>query len=579
MQLQGLTKVKQVAKALHIKVQERRDYKTKKRIRSMYGVNCPLREYSGDLGVTCHNGTFVGLKKDDVISYKGIPYAIQPVGKLRWKPSKLAPDNNGIYEAYYFGKSSIQTEVDSELASYYMQGEDCLSLNVWVNSKNTDKKKPVMVFLPGGAYGWGGTADPLYNGHNLVKKFDDIILVTVNYRTGLFGFIDFSSVEGGERFKESGNLGLLDQVTALKWVQKNIAAFGGDPDNVTVFGESAGAGSVSLLMVLPIGEGLFKRVIAESGAVALTFSREECKLLTEKLLKESGCRNMKELMALSEEKLKELNRRLNAFNNFPERDDVIIPSDIRELYYTSRGKDVDFMTGTNADESHYWVHEIGGYHLYKYSVPIMYENNMKMVTSKVDRRRIKNFMQDVEGDLTERYSEFFDETMFRMPAIEMAENHARFGGNTYMYYWTYPSALPHMGACHAVELAYVFNNLNETIYTGDNIDENLADTVQNMWVNFARCGNPSTESITWEKYDESRKTLILDSEIAIIEDPLARQRKLLKSLIVEYPFNATYMSMSFKVPTVYKYLTIAALVVGIPITASMLTFRLILNRK
>lgn len=144
-----------------------------------------------------------------------------------------------------------------------------------------------MGFFHGGSYGWGGTSDPCYDGHNLVQKYPDLVLVTANYRLGILGFIDFSMFPGEEDFAASGNLGLLDQICALQWVQKNIAAFGGDPANVTIFGESAGAGSVSLIPLIEGTEGLFRRVIAESGAPSLTFSLQECQNLT-RLLHDGG---------------------------------------------------------------------------------------------------------------------------------------------------------------------------------------------------------------------------------------------------------------------------------------------------
>ena len=254
---------------------------TEEIIHGMYHENLRIEgDYDEDLAAKCENGIFVGKENEDVISFKGIPYAQQPVGNRRWKVAEPCNKSNDVYEAFYYGKSPIQTKTDSERASYYEQGEDCLNLNIWVNRKNEKTKKPVMVFIHGGSYGWGGTSDPLYDGHNLVKEYDDIILVTVGYRTGIMGFIDLSSVEGSEGYEKSGNLGLLDQVQALKWINKNIEAFGGDPGNVTVFGESAGGGSVSLLPLIDDAKGLFKRVIAQSGSIALTFARDECQNLT-----------------------------------------------------------------------------------------------------------------------------------------------------------------------------------------------------------------------------------------------------------------------------------------------------------
>lgn len=225
------------------------------RIRATYGVNGKIDgSYNPSVAVKCFNGTFVGQQDEGILTFRGIPYAKPPVGSRRWKRPAPAPQDDGVYEAYYFGKSPIQTEWETEEGSYYPQGEDCLYLNVWVNRTNTTAKKPVMVFFHGGGFGWGGTADPLYDGANFVRENPDIILVTVGYRIGLMGFVDFSDLKGGSNFADAPNLGILDQIESLRWVQKNITFFGGDRKNVTIFGESAGGASVSLLPIIPEGE-------------------------------------------------------------------------------------------------------------------------------------------------------------------------------------------------------------------------------------------------------------------------------------------------------------------------------------
>lgn len=519
-------------------------------------------DYDYSLAATCSNGTFVGQKDEDVISYKGIPYAKQPVGELRWKKAEYPDDSNEVYEAYYYGKSPIQTEWPSETGSYYEQGEDCLYLNVWTADNNL-KNKPVMVFLHGGSYGWGGTTDPLYDGHNFVQEHDDVILITVGYRTGIMGFIDFDSVEGGEEYAESGNLGLLDQVAALKWINENITAFGGDPSNVTVFGESAGAGSVSLLPLIDEAEGLFQKVIAESGSIALTYSTEECQRLTEMLLDETGAENMDDLMALSEEELMEINENLNDYNNFPERDGVVIPENLYAAYENGESAEIDMIIGTNADETRYWINEMGysvpfidGKYTYALLMPLMFDSNMKEV-SEGDRQYVDAFMQDQTDQHIWNLSEFYNELLFRVPAIAMADSHSRNGGNVYMYYWEYPSAIGELGACHAVELAYVFNNLDETIYTGDNIDENLAAEVQEMWVNFARTGDPSTENNDWRNYTyDDPDTIILDSDIHMREDLLTDQENLIKPLL-DYGFNGCYTNLELNTLAFYRIIAVA----------------------
>lgn len=530
----------------------------KKRVAGMYGENHEITgSFDKQHSVKCRNGTFVGLADSDVVSYKGIPYAESPIDSLRWKPPVPAEDSEGIYEAYYFGCSPIQTEWPSEPGSYYPQSEDCLKLNVWVNSSNDSSDKPVMVFFHGGSYAWGATSDPIYDGHNLVSKYDDLILVSVEFRSGLLGFIDLSSVEGGEAYRESGNLGLLDQKCALEWVQKNISAFGGNPENVTVFGESSGAGSISLLPLMDGTKGLFRRVIAQSGSVTLTYSREECQNLTNMLLEETGCTNMEALTALSEEELKAVNEKLNDYANFPERDGVILPEDLYGAYQFGKSSGVDMMIGTNADEVKYWVWEMGytappvpGTLLYKLMIPIMYENNLRVLSGE-EKAHVKAFLAMQDGSSAEKLSEFYTETLFRIPAMQQAAYHAEQGNNTYTYYWTYPCADEKIGACHAVELAYVFNNPEEAIYTGGKYDQELADTVQDMWVNFARTGDPGVDGHTWKPYDSAaRETMVLGSDIHMESDIKAEQRKEIEPILDHY-FNGCYTQLSYNVPHVY----------------------------
>ena len=286
---------------------------TRARIREAWGENRAAEEpYDPALAAVCANGTFLGTRKGQVLCFRGIPFACPPVGELRWKKPQPAPDRGGVYEARYNGRSPIQTEWPSERASYYPQGEDCLYLNVWT-AEPRGEKKTVMVFIHGGSYGWGGTADPLYDGENLVRAHPEVVLVTIAYRVGIAGFVDFSGVPGGEAYPDAPNLGLWDQIEALRWIRRNIAAFGGDPDKVTIFGESAGGGSVSLLPFIPEAKGLFRRVIAESGSVALTYSREECRDFTRRLMKAAGADTMRDLLELTEEELAEVNRKVNFY--------------------------------------------------------------------------------------------------------------------------------------------------------------------------------------------------------------------------------------------------------------------------
>ena len=527
-------------------------------MREMYGENKPLgKNFDPSLAAVCKNGVFVGKKKDGILAFKGIPFAKPPVKELRWMPPEPPEDSDEVREAYYYGHSPIQTEWPSETGSYYPQSENCLTLNVWTADGDT-KDKAVMVFFHGGSYGWGATSDPIYDGQTLVAAHRDIVLVTAEYRVGIMGFIDFSEVEGGEKYEKSGNLGLLDHIAALKWVRNNIASFGGNPENVTIFGESAGGGTVSLLPIIKEAKGLFKRSIAESGSVALTFSREECKPLAQKLLKESGAKNMSELLAIPEEKLMKLNENLNDFNNFPERDGILIPEDPYEPYRNGTASDVDMIMGTNSDEVRYWMREMRYYvrpwlgtPLFKLGTPVMFDNNMAKVSEEDKKNYLSKYMKLFNGRKLWKMVEFYNDVLFRTPAIAQAEGHSDNGGRTFMYYWSYPSAHKNLGACHAVELAYVFGNTDVKIYTGDNVDISLSEEVQNMWVNFAKTGNPSTQNTKWERFERrARKTMILGSKIKSEQDPLSQRRRYTFPFL-KYMFNGCYANLKINIPVIY----------------------------
>lgn len=513
----------------------------KKRVRSLFGENKVLKENPDkEHSVKCLNGVFVPKVDGTIRIFKGIPFALPPIGERRWQKPEPIPNSDNIFEAYYNGKSPIQTVIDSERASYYPQSEDCLYLNVWVNDACKDTNKPVMVFIHGGAYGWGGTADPLYDGFNFIKLHPEVILITIAYRVGIFGFVDLSYLKGGEKYPDAPNLGIYDQIEALRWINKNGKAFGGDINNVTIFGESAGGGSVSILPLIKEAKGLFRRVIAESGSLALTYAKEECKSFTDKLIKAAGTDSMDDLMKLTTEEIAKLNEGLNESNNFPMRDGNLIPINPYEPYKQGLTKDIDMILGTNANELNYWIGELGGLFNYSAGMPIKYEVDTSKI-SKEDMVNVKAFIKQARGNKVARITEFYNEIMFRLPAIAQAESHAKNNGNVYMYYWKEESKIPLFKACHAVELAYVFYNIDETIYTGEKADEELARNISTMWVNFAKTGNPSLENIPWNKYnEEDRKTITFKAgNIKEESDLLKKQRDLLFP-IVKYMINPGY---------------------------------------
>ena len=528
-------------------------------MKNLYGENKEITDdYDESLSIKCNNGIFVGLKEGNVISFKGIPFAKPPINDLRWKDPVLPEDSTKVYQAYYFGRSPIQEEWPNQLGSYYPQSEDCLYLNVWVNTKDTSTDKAVIVFIFGGSYANGATADPIYDGHNLVEKYPDIIFVSIAYRLNILGFINFSSVPGGENYKTTNNLGLLDQICALKYIQKNIKNFGGDPEKVTLMGQSSGGSSIILLSLLDESKGLFKRIISESGSLALTFSTDETKELTKQLLEKTGAKNMDDLLKLSEEELIKIENEISSYSNYAERDGNIIPYDLYSAFQSSNIKDIDILTGSNKDEVRFWMNSLGYYSdlisgkfAFRHGIPILYESDLKKISDE-DKEYIDEFMNLLNDRKIWKITEFYNEMSFRIPMTKQAELHSNSGGNTYVYYWTYPGEDEELGAFHNFELAYTLNNLQHTFHIGNKVNNELANKVQDMWINFARNGNPSTSEITWEKYNtDTRKTMIIDEKIEMVENLKDEQREILEPLL-KYYLNGNFAQMSYNVPQVYR---------------------------
>lgn len=529
----------------------------------LYGENKEVNyDYDKSLSVKCENGTFVGKLKNDVISFKGIPFAKPPINENRWKAPLYVDKSEKVYEAYYFGKTAIQEPLFSERASCYPQSEDCLYLNVWTSKKITSNKT-VMVFIHGGSYGYGGTSDPIYDGQNFVEAHPDIVLVTITYRVGIMGFIDFSFVEGSEGYEDSPNLGILDQIMALRYINNNIAAFGGDKDNITIFGESAGGGSVSILPVVKEAKGLFKRAIGESGSIALTYNRKECEAFTREFMKLTNSKNMQDLLKLTTEEIQKANAPINEKNNFPLRDGKLIPENLYKAYRNGESAWCDMINGTNKDECRYWIGELGGKEAYALAIPVLFSNQMELMEEN-DKKRADSYYKGSNNGLGyAKITEFENDLIFRCPAQMQLRLHAMNGGKSYNYFWTYESDKEDYGACHAVELNHVFNNLNERIYTGENVNKELATEVQNMWVNFAKTGDPSTEKHQWPLYDaKTKKTMMLGEKIYVKENLYSR-RSAIVDPILKYLINGNYSVL--KVNTTYVWGTLITTLVIVAI--------------
>lgn len=501
---------------------------------ALYGENKVIEgDYPDSLAVETANGIFVGQREGDLLAFKGIPYALQPTGDRRWQVAKPEPDSRLVREAKYFGHTSIQSRSQHNAASLYPQGEDCLTLNVWTAADGMrTARRPVMVWIHGGSYVCNGTANPRDWGDSFVKAHPEVVWVSINYRLGLLGFLDLTSLPDGKEYSRSGNLGILDQVEALRWVKRNIAAFGGDPNLVTIVGHSAGAGSVSILSSIDEAQGLFRRAIMQSGSVALTSSREDCLKLTKRVLDATGAKTVADLQALSQDEIIALNDEVGAFYRFPERDGLLIPEDPYGRF-DGFNSGIDMLIGSNADESRYWIDAMGGEEDFGLAVQLWYRY-LSMSLDDSQRESASRFLDIVPEDNPWPVAELLNDLMFRGPAIEMAQRHAASGGRTYMYYWNKALSDPIYGACHGTEVSYVLNT-GRQIKNGDQHNPALAAEVQQMWLNFAKTGNPSTPSHYWPAYESAqRATMVLGDTIALANDLLGQQRQLIAPLMSEY---------------------------------------------
>ena len=527
---------------------------------ALYGENKVIKgAYADSLAVEVANGVFVGQRDSTLLAFKGIPYAVQPTGNRRWQVARPEPDSRLVREARYFGHTAIQWRSQGNAASLYPQGEDCLTLNVWTAADGMrTARRPVMVWIHGGSYVCDGTANPRNWGDRFVKAHPGVVFVSINYRLGLLGFLDLSSLPDGKAYARSGNLGILDQVEALRWVKRNIAAFGGDPDNVTIMGHSAGAGSVALLASIDEAQGLFRRAIMQSGSVAFTSSRDDCQRLTQRVLDATGAKTVADLQALTLDEIIALNDKVGEFYRFPERDGQLIPEDPYSRF-DGFNAGIDMLIGSTADEARYWVDAMGGEEDFD-KATWLWSRYITLSLDSAQRKSASDFL-DVAGEYADdswAVCEFLNDLMFRGPAIEMAQRHAASGGRTYMYFWNKSLKDPVYGACHGAEVSYVLNT-GRQIKNGDEHNPALAANVQQMWVNFASTGNPSISGHYWPAYESTqRATMLLGDSIRLENDPAARQRQLIAPLMREY-ISPIFSDLLDKAPW-YAGIVIATLV-------------------
>ena len=491
--------------------------------------------------VDTRSGKVEGLERNGIHVFRGLPYAAPPIGKRRWKAPEREPAWDSVRGATEFSAMSAQGEFMLEQLlggdNPRTKSEDSLYLNVFTPGLD-DKRRPVMVWIHGGAFMMGEGATPWYDGTKFATR-GDVVVVTINYRLGSFGFLHLSDLFGDE-LAGSGNLGLLDQVAALEWVRDCIEAFGGDPNHVTIFGESAGAGSVATLLGLPAAAGLFHAAIPQSGAASWFATPERATDIAKVIIDALGVKpgDIDALYAKTTEEIIAAQAAVGLETDGaglpfqPVVDGTVLPRPALDAIAAGSAAGVRLLVGTNNDEMTLF-------------------GLMDPTLNALDEAGIRARIRPYWGD--EGVDEFFatyrnllpdasvqdlwiaisTDALFRIPAIRLAERqlpHAPVW--SYLFTWATPVFDGVLKSTHALEIPFVFDNLDEpgsALFTGTG-DERIAIArrMHDAWIAFARDGSPQTDAIPeWPQYEpERRATMRIDETFEIVDDPGSQARHL-----------------------------------------------------
>jgi len=467
--------------------------------------------------VKIDSGLVQGIQVGGLSVYKGIPFAAPPIGLLRWREPQPVKPWSGILAADKFAPACMQTGVSMPGETPPRVSEDCLYLNLWTPAKHASEHLPVMVWIYGGGFTTGSAAMPLYWGDRLATK--GVIVVNFGYRVGPFGFLVHPELTAESPHHSSGNYGFMDQIAALRWVQRNISAFGGDPGRVTVAGQSAGATSVSVLMTSPLGKGLFHQAIEQSGGLF-----EPVQLAPRVLLanaEHEGESYVKSLGAHSIAELRAMPARSLLRGEWQDVSHVVIepylmPDSPYNIFVSGRQNRVPVLIGSNADE---------------FRAMIADPNVIKASTFTVD---ITNSWGPLPPKLLSAYP--FNTDVEARGARLALERDLRFGwdmwalarlassvghNDVYYYHFTHKPPFPAgtvrsgWGASHYAEMWYMFDHLHQETWKWTAADKRLADQMSSYWVNFIKSGDPNGRGLTeWPKYTpDDRRALYLDDVV------------------------------------------------------------------
>ncbi len=426
----------------------------------------------------------------EVRIFKGIPFAAPPVGDLRWRAPKPAASWEGVRQASQFSATCMQRRAGNGggVAADTSRGEDCLYLNIYTAAKSPAARLPVMVWIHGGALTTG--AGSIYDGEELARQ--GVVVVTINYRLGVFGFFAHPELTKESDRQASGNYGILDQIAALDWVKKNIAAFGGDTGRVTIFGESAGSWSVNLLMATPLAHGLFHRAIGESGGQFAPMKKlAEAEQAGVKFANAAGAGSIAALRAKSADDLQQA----GGYSG-PNVDGYLLPEEVYAIFAKGKQNDVPLLIGSNADEGTMFTPA----------------NATVQSVRELAKRRygadteafLKLYPFESDSEAWAAQAAAMRDQTFGWEMRTWARMQTKTGkSKVYLYYFSRvpPGPSPFRGAYHSSEIAYVFHNTNNARRPWEEADHKLSDAMSACWVNFATTGDPNGKGLVeWPAY-------------------------------------------------------------------------------
>jgi len=495
--------------------------------------------HAASLTVKTEQGKARGKTINDgkVKAFLGLPYAAPPVGDLRWRPPQLPVKWKGVRDATSFGHHCAQNQFfDDMIFPDSGPSEDCLYLNVYAPAgSNASSKLPVMFWIHGGGYAAGASSEPRHNGDFLPLK--GVVLVTINYRLGVFGFLATDDL-AREANGSAGNYGLMDMVAALQWVKANIRNFGGDPGNVTIFGESAGSFAVSTLMASPLARGLFHKAIGESGAAfadtPLTGSLEAEEKKDGEWVASLGVQSLAELRSLPTEKILAATKD-KLINGYPPYVDGRLLTEPLELTYAAGNQArVPLLAGWNRDENTSLAKEMTAEKWKAYALVHFKERAeefLKLYPGSTDEQALRSAI------------DYGSDAFIVFGTWKWIEAH-RLTGNSLVYRYHFELVAPpskfHPGsfAFHSDDIEYVFGTLDTrpgAVWRSE--DRILSEQMMSYWTNFARTGNPNGPGLpTWPKYDSADSLIHLDSTIISGPDTLRPRYEFLLKGMPEFQF-------------------------------------------